>query len=1381
MRAPAPWLLAAASCLASAAAAQPLSRDAVPGGLRDWIPWVLDGAGERLCPSTGGARACLWPGRLRLEASAGGARFTLEAYAERALDLPLPGDARRWPDDVRLDGREAVVLTREGAPVVRLQPGPHRLEGRFGWETLPDSLPVPPAIALVDLSVDGRPVALPRRDESGLLLLRPAGAGTGGGEELRLQVFRHVQDGIPLRLETRLAFDVSGRARELALPRALPAGAVPVAVSGDLPARLDPDGTLRVQLRAGTFGVTLVARMDGRAERLAAPEAPEPWPAQEVWVFAKNEVLRQVELRGAPAIDPSRTELPAEWRVLPAFLLERGGALEIQEVRRGEPDAAPDEVKLARRLWLDQSGRGFSASDHMTGRLRRSTRVELLAPGELGRVEVGGEGQLVTRAAGAAGAGVELRRAELALTADSYLPRAGRVPAVGWDINVQALSVELNLPPGWRLLAAPGADQADGAWTAQWSLWAIFFVVLSSLLARKLLGARLGLVAVAALVLLQGEPGAPQVSWLFALGALALVQAAPAGRLRSLAQALFALGAFALLWTLLPFAVDQVRAGLFPQVPQPRSARTLGVGGVFDEAGAPAAPPPPPAAQAPATEDVARQGGSSDSPVYEFHSNVLSREPVARKKAYALDPHAVIQTGAGVPEWRWASYGLSWSGPVGREQTLRLLLLSPAVNLVLAFVRVLLALLLAWRLLAAAWPILQRRIPGLDPAPPAPAGDPSPDPPAPAAAMLLLGLLLFAPAARAQDAEAPSPSSARGGLLPDDAMLQELRERLLRAPACAPDCVSTARLRLLVEGNDLRLLAEVHAGALTSWPLPGPAAAWVPRSVTLDGQPAEGRLARAADGFLHLRVEPGRHAVDLRGPLPPADSLTLQFGAVPRRASASTPGWQIDGLRADGSADASVQLSRRLARAGEPGAEGSRGYEPWLEVTRVLDLGVAWNVETIVRRISPTGAPIVVKVPLLKGMLVTDREREAQDGELRVGLGRDETEARFSAALPAAEGDVTLRAPEGRPWSEVWRVRCGPVWQCRATGLPPVGRFKDGELEQEFRPWPGETLTLGFRRPQGAPGRSLTVDSATLRVAPGLRIEDATLTLRARASRPTPLVLTLPEGAEVQSLKIGDSERPIRPDGRRLTVGLDAGSQTVAVAWRRAGGLGLVHRVAAVGIGGSAVNARVELELPPGRWLWLVGGPAWGPAVLFWPYLVCVLLAAFALARVPGSPLGFGAWTLLGLGLTQVPLALALVVVGWFLAFTWRRERVLSSPWRHDLMQLGLAFWTLLALGCLYVAVHQGLLWQPEMQVTGLDSSDRLLRWYQDRVESQLPQPWVLSLPLWAYRLAMLAWSLALAAGVVRYLRWGFAAWSSGMLWRPLVTRRAAPQPPPAV
>jgi hypothetical protein len=81
-------------------------------------------------------------------------------------------------------------------------------------------------------------------------------------------------------------------------------------------------------------------------------------------------------------------------------------------------------------------------------------------------------------------------------------------------------------------------------------------------------------------------------------------------------------------------------------------------------------------------------------------------------------------------------------------------------------------------------------------------------------------------------------------------------------------------------------------------------------------------------------------------------------------------------------------------------------------------------------------------------------------------------------------------------------------------------------------------------------------------------------------------------------------------------------------------------------------------------------------------------------------------------------------------------------------------------------AVAEGLLGQPAMQISGNGSIATHLVWYQDRSADTLPQPWVISVPLWVYRILMLAWALWLANSLLNWLRWGWGCFTADGLWR---------------
>jgi hypothetical protein len=157
-----------------------------------------------------------------------------------------------------------------------------------------------------------------------------------------------------------------------------------------------------------------------------------------------------------------------------------------------------------------------------------------------------------------------------------------------------------------------------------------------------------------------------------------------------------------------------------------------------------------------------------------------------------------------------------------------------------------------------------------------------------------------------------------------------------------------------------------------------------------------------------------------------------------------------------------------------------------------------------------------------------------------------------------------------------------------------------------------------------------------------------------------------------------------------------------------------------------------------------------------------------------------GEWLLLTLGLTQTSALGALVVVGLFLALSWRARRPRASAFAHDALQILLGIWVIVALVLLYDVVRTGLLLWPDMQVAGAGSSNGLLRWYTDRVTSATPTAAVLSLPLWVYRGVMLAWALWLASRLIRWTGWAWRSFGTNGLWREIRRPRAKAAEPVA-
>jgi hypothetical protein len=1354
---------ALAAVAAGSAGAEPLARDEVPVPLAPWVDWVLRGHEEARCPFLHGAgdrRACIWPSRLELDLDEGEGRFTQEWLVHNEEHVPLPGAEKRWPQEVRADGKAVPVVSVGGRPSARLPAGHHRVTGTFRWDALPELLQIPPETGIVRLRLRGREVPFAKRDAKGRLWLQKRAGAEGDRAEQRLEVTAHrrVVDEVPLRLETRVRLEVAGRSREVLLGRALPDGFVPLSLTSPLPARLDADGRLRVQVRPGTWRVALVARGAGPVGALALPDPGGPWDDTEVWVFDARPHLRLVTVEEGVPVDPAQTTLPGEWKHLPAYLMEPGRALRLAEKRRGDADPAPDQLTLSRALWLDFDGGGYTATDTIDGVVRRSTRLEMTPGTELGRVEIGGRDQLITRLDESPLAGVEVPQGRIQLEADSRVAAEGgllaaAIPAIGWDHDFQGLEGRLHLPPGWRLLHAAGVDRASTTWLNRWTLLDLFAVLILTLVFFRLWTLRWGALALVGLALTWTEPGAPHWTWAAALAGEALRRALPEGRFPRFTRvvALYRGVALALLVLVsIPFAVDQVRAGLSPALERPRTARVaplLPSKPMRQQAltlGAPEEAEAPAAAGAP----VDRARMMRDEVAKRRESIVAEAAPAVQYdkvfRSYAPDPKARITTGPGLPAWQWPSVALRWSGPVERDQTLRLVLIGPFANGVLSFARVGLLAALLLCVIGVSAPAASRFLrPGV----------------AAAAGVFAVALA------------APGPARAD---IPSPELLEELRARLLENPECHPHCAASPRLALAVRPKALRARIEIHAQAETAVPLPGGARSWAPERVVIDGEPAAG-LLRSGDGVLWARLAPGRHQIVVEGALPDRDSIELPLPLRPHRVEVRAEGWTVHGIHEDGLAEANLQL----LRIREDGDEGDRALEagelpPFVRVERTIRLGLEWQVATAVQRVSPAETALVLELPLLPGESVTTAGIRADGDRALVTMGPGVTRVTWSSLL-AQRPQLVLRAPEDTPSAEVWRLDVSPVWHVDPSGIPPVHQpSPEGARIREWRPWPGEQVVLRVRRPAGVEGATATIDASELAMKPGLRVTDTTLSVTLRSSRGGQHAITLPEDGVLQRVAIDGAVQPIRQEGRAVSVPLKPGTQRVELSWREPNGARqLVYRGSAVDLGMPSVNADVRMAPSAGRWTLSAGGTRLGPAVLFWPLLVVFALVAFALARLcaatDAAPLRFHHWMLLGVGLTQVPVPAAALVPAWLLALGWRRQRGAEVPgaW-FDLVQIGVAGLTAVALAVLALSIRQGLLGLPEMQIAGNGSTAALLLWYQDRAGPVLPQPWVASVPLLVYRLAMLAWALWLALALVRWLRWGWGCFSTVELWRPL-------------
>jgi hypothetical protein len=1339
----------------------------VPDALEPWREWVLAEHPAHACPplsSSAKLRQCQWTSSLSIDANATGARFAMEVELFAPADVVLPGAPGVWPADVSVTAAgggssgpaSRAVTELKGKPRVRAEPGRYLVSGRLPWPKLPDAIPIPERYGVLHVSIDGSPVTQPLV-EDGRLWLGRSGAPQDEttSDSLEVRVYRLVEDGVPLTMKTTLELYVAGAPRVATLGRALLDGFVVTALESELPSRIDPGGTLRVQVAPGSWEITIDARAIAPLETLATSATTEAWPSQEIWGFASAPELRTVNIEGAPPVDLSQTDAP--FQDVPGYLMTADSAFRLVEQFRGDPNPVPDEYRLTREAWLGFAGDTVVLRDRLDVTAARPSR--LAAEFVPGRVTVDDEPQLVTRlpdspqSAEDAGEtpdgtlpGIELPQGQHTVTAISEVSRDDLDTVVGWHVDAASVETTLHLPPAWRLLWTSGVDRAPTAWLTQWNLWRVFLVTVTVVAAARLLGLASAALVAFALIVTYQESGSPSYAWIVLLTLLAGIRVSRADRLRgALGTLYFLVLAFAAVATVL-FTVDGFRKALYPQLERPYAAIASQESAYeYDMMQGEAVMPAPPSADAAKTLEqimVTARRKVPDGP------NVYP-------------PDLRVQTGPAVPEWRWNVAPLQWDGPVTAGQSISLTFAPPWLTRGLYVLGPLLLLALLVVFGSANLPpsiklppALRRFLPsGGDSAATGSGGAVA------SAIALLLGIALASvPAAPAIAAEMPGP-----------ALLQELESRLLAPPPCMPGCASVERAAIELDGRTLQIALTVHAEIASAVPLLRSDDEWQPATVRRDGEAAT--VTRDADNRFLVAVPVGRHTVELAAPVAQLDRFELSFPLLPGTIATEVSEWDVFGLDEGRLRGGELQFARAARNGSDRDAARLRvdPVPPYYRVDRELDFGLEWRITTTIRRVAPAAGVVPFRVPLLPGEAVLSRQVTAADGSVTGVLGPDQAEQVYTSAL-AETSVVTLTAPSQDVSSERWTLVPSNLWHVEHAGIAPA-KTAPGESEgPRFDPMPGETLTVRLTRPEAVPGSSVTLTRFTLADAPGRRTRHTTLTLELLASQGDVYPLVLPPDARVLDISANGRPVPIPAADGPLPLPVMPGDQTIVVKWESPAPIAFRTTTSRPELPGVVRNVNLDLTLPDDRWPLLVGGPALGPAITWWGILVSVLLVAVALARTPGLPLTTRDAIIAGVGTALCNLPGAIAIAAWLLVMLVRRlatPRLQTLPPRgFNALQALLALFSVIAVGTFAASVPFGLLGAPEMYVAGNGSTAHALAWYQDQADAGLPEAWVISLPLWIYRVAMLAWSLWLAFALVRWIRWAWECSTAGGAWR---------------
>jgi hypothetical protein len=550
-------------------------------------------------------------------------------------------------------------------------------------------------------------------------------------------------------------------------------------------------------------------------------------------------------------------------------------------------------------------------------------------------------------------------------------------------------------------------------------------------------------------------------------------------------------------------------------------------------------------------------------------------------------------------------------------------------------------------------------------------------------------------------------------------------------------------------------------------------------------------------------VPAGLNSFVYEGRVKPTELLQIRFPEEfrPQRVFFSGDGWVISGVDKDGFLESeTIHLINVSALPLDKGApdpeavepepkEGSEaapdiapemGLKPFFKVNRVLALGLEWRVITTINLDEPMKYPVALRLPLIPGEKPISSKYQIQKGQILIDFPPSQTSAAFESTLTVGQESLVLTAGQG-PYNETWFLDASTLWRVEPTGLTPILNLSpQGFWNPQWRPWPGESLTLKIVKPEPVPGVYLVADEADLKVVLGQRNRRFELTLALRSSRGGVHAFRLPKLAEIQTLTLNGRNLAFSPDlsseGPLVTIPLQPGNLSLNLTWLSPEPLTAKFVTPPLDLGLPTANVNIKVAVPEDRLVFLAGGPVQGPAVLFWSMAGALLVLSYALGRTKITPLKATSWFLLFVGLSHLSLLqAAFPVAAWLLVLGLRGRGGFKTPGLFNLSQIILVVWTILALDAIYRGLKRALLEAPAMRVTGNGSNATNLNWFQDQAAGSWPEAWAYTLSDTVYHYIMLAWALWLAIALIRWLIWGYKAFATNGLWKKFPKKEKKP------
>jgi hypothetical protein len=1323
------------------------SADEIPPQLQDWKDWVQFQQQYQDCPyfynknsRSESQHVCAWPQSLNLDITENSAQFRIKWGVIHDSWLPLPGDKKSWPQEVRANNKELIVQRHNNHPRVYLKRGQHIISGRFNWSKRPENLYIPSQIADIVLAVDGKTIDFPEIKAQKLWLGENHSSTKVEANNTEIEVARLLIDGHPMTLYAVVNIYVSGAARNEKLGRITDQQFQITNLEGDITAYVDHDGYLWAQLKPGRWQIDVSFNVLNWPAQITLQTDGKNWPKQEIWAYQDDKNIRITQVKGVDPINPESTNSP--WDEVPNFIVNNGDVFEILEQKRGTLNQSA-QLSLSRTLWLAFDGDSYRAKDEIKGEKLDSWRLDAIKGYQLLSASNLEENMLITESA-AGLHGLEMRTPSVELLVNSEFKTSLLDHISPWMASFDSINSQINLPHGYMVLAATNVDQSNGVWLEKWQLWDIFMVMLLTAFCYKIMGLKTAIVALLALTLGYHEYNMPLLAWANMVLVVALFTSKVMGKLLSFIRVYAVISTMTLLLILLPFLVTQVRVAIHPQLEKEyshysfsstqfkRPARSVkkmeSLNQPFEQ-------------KYNASNAIILQSPSYNSAEYETEELDSITVTASKIRQTDLINHyqkgAVLQAGKGTPQWFNNTVSLHWDGPISSDQTFHLIYINPLMR---SLWRLLLVVLSVYWLLLLAQKLKKSFVYKHKTK----------------ATTTLLFLLIVL----------PNIGAAQN--FPSDNLLDELHDRVYQPAKCQGECASINNTNINIIGSKITIELDYHAHDDVLVAVPYSKDMKI-QSLWTNNSRDDGRVVY--QGIPWIRVNKGINHIKIMAKLANRNSISLLFPLNPGLITAASDDWQIAGIEGNSLSNNTLQLISKIKDINTSEQSENTEIKQFVQVTRSITFDDNWYVVTSIQRVAPKYGVINIAIPLINNEHPIKKLQTDAQGHVIVSLAPSEDSFSWNSRLDRSD-EIILTAANNEQYIENWEVLASPQWNIAMQGLPVVAteyahENMDDYFTHVYKPRPTEKLTINVARPKPIAGDIVSIESVNNVFNVGKRSTKSTTTIHYKATQGGRFQVNIDQQAEINSISYDGVQSNLSNEGGKISVGFLPGKHKVEINWQLNNALGILTKTPFVGLDNSYTNINQKVNLPSSRWLLYGTSQGMGPAFLYWGELLFFTILAFFLARLPYSMLKFWQWLLLGYAFGTVSWFAFGIVTGWLFFIGWKDKYKVSDEGRKAVsLQWFTLLITLVVLLVFIGSVANGLLSYPRMGVIGQGSSTNSLNWFMDSASNQVPSISIISVPMWWYKAIMLLWSIWVSFSLMGWLKFVIKGFDNKLWWK---------------